>query len=626
MSQGYWNKLTGQRISRRRALTGAATASAGVAAIALVGCSDDKGGGDKTPGSGVTPTGTSTATGNGTSQTTLPAKTRGGVYRNYSFDALALDTYDPHETQFGPMYNMHSAVFSKVLQYDDDVKQTMSTDLADGMPEQPDKLTYIIKIRKGAKFHDNERARQNYPTVAGRELTAEDVKFSIERQMSTTSPQKSLFFRSGQWNSIDKMEMVDNYTLKITTKNPTSPFLHYLADRNSFIVAKETIDADDTMNTDTAMIGSGPFVLDEFKAVEVIKVRRNPSWFAKDDNPGGIGMDRPFLDGYDSLWTPQSNSAEEAALASKQVDSTGFEDTATVLRVAGANENLKLYEVGVSGWVNSRLWLSEKSPLKDFRLRQAIHLGLDRKTLSEQMFPGDAGKRGYLPCGPIAYPMTLWALPQAEIEKRAGYRTDTAGREEDIAKAKQLWAAAAGPTSLKVIFAGIPSYIPDKALPEFKRQMQELFGCSIEEEVDTTGYTTLAQCQLRNAADAAEGTCAFSWGYDNGWIDLDDWVYPYYHTGGTKNSMLVDIAELDTMIDKQREEFELKERQKIGTEIQNYLLDSVLGRLDYSAPVNRFVDWDYVKNEVISTWFGANYQYANTWLDQNDPGYSGRPA
>ena len=137
------------------------------------------------------------------------------------------------------MYNMHSAVFSKVLKYDDEVTQQLSADLADGMPEQPDQTTYIIKLRKGVKFHDSPRVRANFPTVAGRELTAEDVKYSIERQVNPSSSQKALYYRRGQWESIDKMDVTDPYTLRITTKNPTAPFLHYLADRNAFIVAKD---------------------------------------------------------------------------------------------------------------------------------------------------------------------------------------------------------------------------------------------------------------------------------------------------------------------------------------------------------------------------------------------------
>ncbi len=618
MSTNYWDKVRTARITRRRMLTGTAAVGAGVGAMALVGCS--KSGGTKTPSAGG-----SNATAQSTVRQGQAATSRGGIYRNFSFDALALDTYDPHQTQFGPIYNMHSAVFSKVLEYDNDVAQTMYPDLADGMPEQPDQTTYIIRLRKGVKFHDNPRAQQNYPQVAGRELTAEDVRFSIERQLNPNSPQKPLYYRRGQWESIDKLEVTDPYTLRITTKGPTAPFLHYLADRNAHIVAKETVDANDTMNNDKAMVGTGPFFLEDFQATQFVKVRRNPNWFAKDDNPNNIGMDRPFIDGYDSLWTPSSNSAEEAALRSKQIDSTSFEDDATAISVS-KSQGLTLIESGVGGWVNSRLWLSSKSPLQDFRLRRALHLAVDRKAIGEQMFPPAPGVRSFLVSGPITYPMTLWSIPQSEIEAMPGYRSDANGRSEDIAEAKSLWSAGNGPSSLPVLFAGIPGYIPNKALPEFKKQLQATLGLNVEETVDPTGYTSLAQALLQNTADANQGTTPFTWGYDNGWIDLDDWLYPYFHTGGTKNSFLLSDADLDKMLENQRAEFDYQKRRQIGLDAQHYLLDKVLARLDYTAPVNRVVEWTYVKNEVQATWFGHNYLYANTWIDQSDPTYNGRPA
>ena len=619
MARRYWDKIDAMRISRRKMLGGTAAVGASAAAIALVGC----GSSSKSKSTPVAGSPSAGSTPQATAVQGTPLKTRGGIYRQFSFDALALDTYDPHQTQFGPMYNMHSAVFSKVLQYDDDVNQDMSPDLAAGMPEQPDKLTYIIKLRKGVKFHDSPRARQNFPAVAGRELTAEDVKYSIERQVNPSSPQKSLYYRSGQWKSVDKIEITDPYTLKITTKAPTAPFLHFLADRNSHIIAKELVDKDDAMNSDTAMIGTGPFFLDDFRATEVVKVRRNPVWFAKDDNPHNIGKDRPFLDGYDSLWTPSSNSAEEAAIKSKQVDSTGFEDDATAISVS-RSPGLHLVEAGVSGAVNSRLWVSEKSPLKDFRLRKALHLVVDRKLISEQMFPAAPGLRSFLVCGPITFPIVRWALPQGEVEKLPGYRSDAAGRADDIAEAKKLWAAASGPSTLKVLFAGIPSYIPDKAVPEFKRQLKENLGVTVEDSVDPTGYTSLAQALLQDAANADTGTAVMTWGYDNGWIDLDDWLYPYFHTGGTKNSFFLSDPDLDKMLDSQRAEFDYQARRKIGLDTQHYLLDKVLAQLNYSAPVGRTVDWDYVKNQVIATWFGSNFLYANTWLDSSDPTFSGR--
>ena len=159
-----------------------------------------------------------------------------------------------------------------------------------------------------------------------------------------------------------------------------------------------------------------------------------------------------------------------------------------------------------------------------------------------------------------------------------------------------------------------------------KRQLQEALGVSVNEEVDATGYTTLAQCLLRNTANSDSDTCAFTWGFDNGWIDLDDWVYPYFYTGGTKNSFVLSDPALDDLLDKQRAEFDYETRRDLGYEIQRYLLEKTLARLDYAAPISRFAQWTYARNSFTATWFGHNYFFADVWLDKDDPNYAGRPA
>jgi ABC-type transport system substrate-binding protein len=607
-------------------LATSAAVGAGAAAIALVGCGggddDDDGGngGDGGDGGNGAPT---TGSKSGIRYELVEAKHRGGVYRDYSFDALALDTMDPHQTQFGPIYNMHSAVFSRVLQYDDEVEGTIGPDLADGMPETPDELTYVVKIRKGATFHDTPQIRADFPNTAGREVNIDDVIFSIERQINDSSPNKALYYRSGHWKTIDKIERVDDHTVRITTKAPTAPFLHYLADRNAHIIPKEIVGADDIIAEPKFMVGSGPFVLDNFTAVEVVKVRRNPNWFAKDDKPE-LGTGRPFIDGYDSLWTPQSDATQEAALLARQVDETGFEDDANTGRVGADTSKFRLLSQPTAGWVNSRLWMSEKSVFKDDRLRKALHLAVDRKRIGEQIFPAEEGRSGYVLQGPVGFAMPLWALPQDEVESLPGYRADK--KADDIAEAKALWDAAGGPSSVDILFAGVPTYIPQKALPEFKRQLKESLGVDVREEVDPTGYTKLAQCLLRNTADAGEETCAFTWGFDNGWIDLDDWLYPYFYTGATKNSFLLSDPALDKLLDEQRGEFEYEARRDKGYEIQRYLLDKTFARLDYAAPIGRTAQWTYIRNAFTATWFGHRYFHADMWIDQDDPNYSGRPA
>ena len=125
----YWTRWAKRRLSRRRLLTGAAGVGAGLAAVSVVGCG---GGGEEaaSPSPGASPAhrpehrrrppqGNVYHWGTGPPPPE-PAKTRGGILRWFGFEPLPLDTLDPHQTQFGPAASMHSAVFSKVLKYEDD--------------------------------------------------------------------------------------------------------------------------------------------------------------------------------------------------------------------------------------------------------------------------------------------------------------------------------------------------------------------------------------------------------------------------------------------------------------------------------------------------------------------------
>ena len=84
--------------------------------------------------------------------------------------------------------------------------------------EQKDDLTYAFRLRQGVKFH-------NVPPVNGRELTSEDVKYSIERQM-TNQPgkfQHAYFFLE----KLASIQTPDKYTIVFKTKEPYAPVLNY---------------------------------------------------------------------------------------------------------------------------------------------------------------------------------------------------------------------------------------------------------------------------------------------------------------------------------------------------------------------------------------------------------------
>ena len=631
-SPSYWTRWAKRRLSRRRLLTGAASMGTGLAALSLVGCGGGEKGTSPSPGASpaASPAGSPAAAtavpgqvfhrwGDGPHPALVAATARGGVSRGFGYEPMTLDTFDPHQTQFGPTYSMHSLIFSKILKYWDAYHGIRQPDLAVALPEMPDNLTYVIKIRDGVRFHDTEKARQQFPQVAGRQLTAEDVKYSIERQMNKESPRSSLFYRMTQWETIDKIELVDGLTLRITTRKPTAPFMHYLADSNACIIAKELVDpAKDDMNSIDKMIGSGPFILEKFVGLQVMRAARNPDWFAKDDLADQGISDRPLCDALEFIFQPADDTSVEVAFRSKQVDLTWFSDNTVPDRVA--QESGSLIDECISGsWMNSRLLVADspaaKSPFKDLRLRQALNIAVDRSRMGQQIYQGSCKL-----APPVGQALVGWSLPLDELTKRPGFRFKREEREQDLIQAKQLWEAGGGPSigSVETFYPAIPDLVK-ASFPQFQQVLKEALDFEVKGHLDPTGYTEIGQAGLQKRI-------VFSFNLDNGYLEPDDYLYTYFHSTGPKNSFNLSDPTLDQMLDAQREEFDQERRQQLVYDIQRYLLDNVVARLDYISLVNRGTRWPYCKNMQYAPWFGDIYCRADVWLDSNDPTFQGRPA
>src|SRR5881392_2925510 len=82
---------------------------------------------------------------------------------------------------------------------------------------QPDETTYVFKLRRGVRWHPK-------PPVNGRELTAEDVRYTVERFLSIKGNPSAYMLKA-----VGRVEAVDRYTVKFTLKEPFAWFLDALA-------------------------------------------------------------------------------------------------------------------------------------------------------------------------------------------------------------------------------------------------------------------------------------------------------------------------------------------------------------------------------------------------------------
>ena len=146
--------------------------------------------------------------------------------------------------------------------------------LAKDLPEiSDDGLVYTIKLNEGIKFHD------------GTDFNAEAVKASIERQLepnrNSDMPYASFVFGEEEAdNGVASVEAVDDYTVKITMRAASAPFVKNLAMAlASPIVAPSAIEAATDGQAITNPVGTGPYkFVDWTKGASVTLVANEDYW------------------------------------------------------------------------------------------------------------------------------------------------------------------------------------------------------------------------------------------------------------------------------------------------------------------------------------------------------------
>jgi peptide/nickel transport system substrate-binding protein len=376
-----------------------------------------------------------------------------------------------------------------------------------------DETTWEFKIRQGVKFHD------------GSELTAEDVKFSIDRIPVVTGPMSMTIYTK----QVRDTRVVDKYTLHVRTKAaaPTLP--------NDFIrlfVVPKSIGMEarnEQFNSGKAAIGTGPY--------------RFVSWAPK----GDMVMKR-----FDGYWGEKqhweqvirkeipSDPARMAALKSGQVDLVNYvpaTDYASLQRDKSVDTFIAdtVYILNVTPNVKETLPKPVKvdgkeiaaNPLRDARVREAMDLAIDRKTLVRIVLEGLGRPANQL------MPANFF-----------GGSKNLPERPFDVNKAKQLLTEAGYPKGFEIDFFCTNNRLPgDSAICEALSQMWARAGLKVNANAlngtvffpaqqkgeyslwmsgwgTLTGEASYTYGSLVHTADATMGLGAFNkQGYSNPAVD-----------------------------------------------------------------------------------------------------------
>jgi peptide/nickel transport system substrate-binding protein len=464
---------------------------------------------------------------------------RGGVLRIADREAPNLD---PHLSVSFLTHSWANMVYSQLVRYAHGPEQKHSADFT-VVPDLAEKWEYksptVVEfaLRKGVKFH-------NKPPVNGREVTAEDVKYSMERFRAKSA------FRA-RFDIVQAIDVVDRHTLRVTLKEPFAPFLNHLAASTYVaILPREVEEKFKDFNRPEAMIGSGPFMLKSYQKGSQIAFERNPDYYMKG---------QPYLDGVVIEITPDA-SARLSLLRAGKVDMAhmwGFMSAAEAKSVKQSNPEMVSAPVTnlASGIIYFR---TDQPPFNDVRVRRAVSLAIDRKGWSDAVLDGE----GCIDAGPVPCALADWKLPAAKMDPaKAKYLVG-----HDLAEAKRLLAEAGHPNGFTVPMAHWPGYVPPwRTYYDLVADNLGKIGITVEFKPEEYGKyistTYLGKFEKMAVGPQAPGN------------EIDDWLYSAYQPEQPHNRSRVADAELSKMLAAQRRELDAKKRLAIVHDIQRYLAD-----------------------------------------------------
>ena len=289
--------------------------------------------------------------------------------------------------------------------------------LAEKWDVSPNGLVYTFTLRKGVKFHNGEI------------LKADDVLFTFDRMLNPATKALNTDFldmiagaedrMSGKASSVSGLKVIDDGTIQITLTKPFAPFIANIATpAGSIYNRKATLAAGDQFGLDPAKtVGTGPFRLQSWIVNDSCILVANPTYW------GG----KPELEGIEMLVIPDANTQrlmfETAKLDVLDLDNARSQVPYFLESAKWKNQVVSGPRVGIYYYaINQSI-----KPFDDVRIRKAMQLAIDRKTLLDKLFNGrGALENGIFPRGLVGYNPALPAIPydpkQAkELLAKAGY-------------------------------------------------------------------------------------------------------------------------------------------------------------------------------------------------------------
>jgi peptide/nickel transport system substrate-binding protein/oligopeptide transport system substrate-binding protein len=327
------------------------------------------------------------------------------------------DTYDPRSLDPAlstdvPTGRAVSYLFDGLVRFTPDAR--VEPALASRWEVSPDGLTYTFHLRPGVTFHDGTPLRASL--VAGSFQRALDPAVRGGRGWPLYPIRGAREFAEGKATSLAGVRAPDDSTVVVTLTEPLAIFPKLLAMPVAAIVP-----ANVGPDFGQTPVGTGPWKFVEWKHDDYVKFARFEKYWGQ--QPGADTLIARIIPEPSTAVAEFENGTVDV-LQVPEGETRSWEQTDEKSARLQSAPALILYHVAIN---------TTRGPLGDPRVRQALNHAVDTRTILDQLLAG----RGRLSASVIA--------PSLE-----GADTTRARYAYDVAKAKQLLAAAGFPNGIDV--------------------------------------------------------------------------------------------------------------------------------------------------------------------------------
>jgi ABC-type transport system substrate-binding protein len=357
---------------------------------------------------------------------------------------------------------------------------TLKPSLAESWEAAKDGLSWTLKLRKGVKFHD------------GTPFNAQAVKVNLDRfrDPDNKAPYRFLIVE------ITGVEVVDDYTVRLTLKRPFAPITAHLSHSFIGMLSPKSLEGLEKGKATDKIVGTGPFKIVNWTRGEQIVLEANPDYW------GGAPKIKKLTFKFipeDAARVVMLETGEAHAIMRVPPADAKRLDANPKINVVKASSVRVIY-IGFN---------TQVEPFNNPKVRQAMNYAVNKKAIIDTILAG-VGEASTAPVVPAVF----------------GY-TKVGPYEYDPKKARQLLAEAGYPKGFKAVFHHPTGrYLMDSTIAEAVQAMVREIG--VELELQTMEWATYLGFVRKPPAEAKHQMYMLGWGCVT--LDADYGLYALLHS------------------------------------------------------------------------------------------------